>query len=145
MRKMALFAYNPTRPAIWNDRFPQPMTIEFLLLRHLAGQTEALKPALHALQAMALGGKYDVIGGGFSRYSTDNDWCVPHFEKMLYDNAQLARVYLHAWQVSGSNSTKATSTSAGSWKPMNWPGKCSNISSIRLAAFLIQPGMPKHC
>lgn len=77
------------------------MTIEFLLRRHLAGQTEALKTALHALQAMALGGKYDVVGGGFSRYSTDNDWCVPHFEKMLYDNAQLARVYLHAWQVSG--------------------------------------------
>ncbi|HBG74873.1 MAG: hypothetical protein A2X25_07765 [Chloroflexi bacterium GWB2_49_20] len=82
-------------------RFPQPMTIEFLLLRHLAGQAEALKPALHVLHAMARGGMYDVVGGGFSRYSTDNNWRVPHFEKMLYDNAQLARVYLHAWQVSG--------------------------------------------
>jgi uncharacterized protein len=48
---------------------------------------------------MARGGMYDVVGGGFSRYSTDNFWRVPHFEKMLYDNAQLARVYLHAWQI----------------------------------------------
>ncbi|MFH2040673.1 MAG: thioredoxin domain-containing protein, partial [Chloroflexota bacterium] len=81
-------------------RFPQPMTIEFLLRRHHAGHPEALKPAIHALHAMSRGGMYDVIAGGFSRYSTDNNWLVPHFEKMLYDNAQLARVYLHAWQVS---------------------------------------------
>ena len=76
-----------------------PMTIEFLLRRHLAGDADALKPALHALKAMAHGGMYDVVGGGFSRYSTDNDWLVPHFEKMLYDNAQLVQVYLHAWQM----------------------------------------------
>ena len=50
---------------------------------------------------MARGGMYDVVGGGFSRYSTDNFWLVPHFEKMLYDNAQLARAYLHAWQITG--------------------------------------------
>jgi len=81
-------------------RFPQPMAIEFLLRRHHAGHPETLKPALHALHAMARGGMYDVIAGGFSRYSTDNAWLVPHFEKMLYDNAQLVRVYLHAWQVS---------------------------------------------
>ncbi len=81
-------------------RFPQAMTIEFLLHRHLADQPEALKPALHTLRAMSQGGMYDVVGGGFSRYSTDNTWLVPHFEKMLYDNAQLARVYLHAWQIS---------------------------------------------
>ena len=84
----------------WGDapKFPQPMTIEFLLRRHIVGQEEALKPALHALDAMARGGMYDVVGGGFSRYSTDNFWRVPHFEKMLYDNALLARAYLHAWQ-----------------------------------------------
>ena len=81
-------------------KFPQPMSIEFLLRRHLTGHTEALKPALHTLRAMSLGGMYDVVGGGFSRYSTDNTWLVPHFEKMLYDNALLARVYLHAWQIS---------------------------------------------
>jgi uncharacterized protein YyaL (SSP411 family) len=80
-------------------KFPQPMTIEFLLRRHTAGDGDALKPAIHVLKAMARGGMYDVVGGGFSRYSVDNFWRVPHFEKMLYDNAQLARVYLHAWQI----------------------------------------------
>src|SRR5512138_1301953 len=80
-------------------KFPQPMTIEFLLRRYTAGDKEALKPAIHVLNAMSRGGMYDVVGGGFSRYSVDNFWRVPHFEKMLYDNAQLARVYLHAWQI----------------------------------------------
>jgi hypothetical protein len=85
-------------------KFPQPMTIEFLLRRHLAGDTTALAPAVDALRAMARGGMYDVIGGGFARYSTDDTWHVPHFEKMLYDNALLARAYLHAWQVTGEAS-----------------------------------------
>jgi uncharacterized protein len=88
-------------------KFPQPMTIEFLLRRALtpnsspkmSRESPALKPALHALKAMARGGLYDVVGGGFSRYSVDNFWRVPHFEKMLYDNAQLTRAYLHAWQI----------------------------------------------
>jgi uncharacterized protein YyaL (SSP411 family) len=80
-------------------KFPQPMIIEFLLRRHSAGNPDALKPAVHALHAMSRGGMYDVVGGGFSRYSVDNFWRVPHFEKMLYDNAQLARAYLHAWQI----------------------------------------------
>jgi uncharacterized protein YyaL (SSP411 family) len=80
-------------------KFPQPMTIEFLLRRHVQGNPDALKPAIHALKAMSRGGMYDVVGGGFSRYSVDNFWRVPHFEKMLYDNAQLARAYLHAWQI----------------------------------------------
>ncbi len=80
-------------------KFPQPLLIEFLLRRHLAGDAQALAPALDALRAMCRGGMYDVVGGGFARYSTDADWRVPHFEKMLYDNAQLASVYLHAWQV----------------------------------------------
>jgi uncharacterized protein YyaL (SSP411 family) len=80
-------------------KFPQPMTIEFLLRRHVAGNQDALKPAAHVLHAMARGGMYDVVGGGFARYSVDDFWRVPHFEKMLYDNAQLARAYLHAWQI----------------------------------------------
>ncbi len=80
-------------------KFPQPMLIEFLLRRHLAGEAQALEPALHALHAMSRGGMYDVVGGGFARYSTDAAWLVPHFEKMLYDNAQLTSAYLHAWQV----------------------------------------------
>jgi len=83
-------------------KFPQPMLIEYLLQRSCMPtqlQEQARKTALHALRAMARGGMYDVVGGGFSRYSTDDFWRVPHFEKMLYDNAQLARVYLHAWQI----------------------------------------------
>ncbi|HEY5728987.1 MAG TPA: thioredoxin domain-containing protein, partial [Anaerolineales bacterium] len=82
-------------------KFPQPMTIEFLLRRsHLPEVDESGERAVvHALKAMARGGMYDVVGGGFSRYSVDNLWRVPHFEKMLYDNAQLARVYLHAFQI----------------------------------------------
>jgi uncharacterized protein YyaL (SSP411 family) len=76
-------------------KFPPASTIEFLLRR---GEREM---SLHTLGAMAAGGIYDQIGGGFSRYSVDATWTVPHFEKMLYDNALLARAYLHGWQVSG--------------------------------------------
>ncbi|MDY6874529.1 MAG: thioredoxin domain-containing protein, partial [Chloroflexota bacterium] len=80
-------------------KFPQPMALEFLLKRVVQGEGETLKLVSHALRAMARGGMFDVLGGGFSRYSTDDDWLVPHFEKMLYDNAQLTSVYLHAWQI----------------------------------------------
>lgn len=80
-------------------KFPQPMAIEFLLRRAGRGDALAQDIALHALDAMARGGMYDVVGGGFSRYSTDDQWLVPHFEKMLYDNAQLARVYLQAYML----------------------------------------------
>jgi uncharacterized protein YyaL (SSP411 family) len=81
-------------------KFPQPMTIEFLLRRHLAtGDARPLAIARRSLDAMADGGIHDQLGGGFHRYSTDARWLVPHFEQMLYDNAQLARVYLHAWLV----------------------------------------------
>ena len=85
-------------------KFPQAMAIEFLLLRAVKNDKFAREMATHALNAMARGGIYDVIGGGFSRYSTDNNWLVPHFEKMLYDNALLARVYLHAHLISGEDS-----------------------------------------
>ncbi len=78
------------------------MTIEYLLRRHLAtGDARPLAIARRSLDAMADGGIHDQLGGGFHRYSTDAKWLVPHFEQMLYDNAQLARVYLHAWQVTG--------------------------------------------
>ena len=86
-------------------RFPQPMTIEFLLMqasRQNAVSEQAGTVVEHVLNTMARGGLYDVVGGGFHRYSTDDAWLVPHFEKMLYDNAQLALVYLHAYQFSGS-------------------------------------------
>jgi hypothetical protein len=80
-------------------KFPQPMTIEYLLRRAAAGRSttaDGLGAAVQTLKAMMRGGMYDVVGGGFSRYSTDELWRVPHFEKMLYDNAQLALAYLHA-------------------------------------------------
>ena len=76
-------------------KFPPASAIEFLLGR---GEREM---ALHTLRRMASGGMYDQVGGGFARYSVDRFWLVPHFEKMLYDNALLARAYLHAWQVTG--------------------------------------------
>ncbi|HNA87652.1 MAG TPA: thioredoxin domain-containing protein [Anaerolineales bacterium] len=86
----------------WGDapKFPQPMAVEFLLHHSSAQKTEEYTKLIkHYLYAMTRGGMYDVVGGGFSRYSTDNQWRVPHFEKMLYDNALLTRAYLHAWQV----------------------------------------------
>jgi len=83
-------------------KFPQPMALEFLLRYHYGtSESQALEMVIQTLDAMARGGMYDQIGGGFHRYSVDDHWLVPHFEKMLYDNAQLARVYLHAWQVTG--------------------------------------------
>jgi uncharacterized protein len=82
-------------------RFPQPMAIEFLLQQATRGNTRALEAASHALERMSQGGMYDVVGGGFHRYSTDDDWLVPHFEKMLYDNGQLALAYLHAYLLTG--------------------------------------------
>jgi hypothetical protein len=83
-------------------KFPQPMAIDFLINRASRGDSFAGQVAVHALDAMSLGGMFDVVGGGFSRYSTDNNWLIPHFEKMLYDNAQLARVYLHAFLLTGN-------------------------------------------
>ena len=80
-------------------KFPQPMALEFLLRRAAAGDLRALPLVSRTLDAMAAGGIHDQLGGGFSRYATEPTWLVPHFEKMLSDNAQLARVYLHAWQL----------------------------------------------
>ena len=83
-------------------KFPNPISLEFLLRQYArTGDEEALRSVTLSLQKMAQGGIYDQIGGGFARYSVDAYWLVPHFEKMLYDNAQLSRLYLHAWQISG--------------------------------------------
>jgi uncharacterized protein len=84
-------------------KFPQPTMIELVLRAHVHnGSADTIEMATTTLDAMASGGIYDHLGGGFARYSTDRVWLVPHFEKMLYDNALLARVYLHAWQVTAS-------------------------------------------
>jgi hypothetical protein len=82
-------------------KFPPASALEFLLRRHLRGDEDALPMVTATLDAMAAGGMYDLVGGGFHRYSVDQQWLVPHFEKMLYDNALLASAYLHAWVVTG--------------------------------------------
>ena len=84
-------------------KFPPSMVLEFLLRYHaLTGDESALAMAEQTLEAMARGGMYDQIAGGFARYSVDSQWVVPHFEKMLYDNALLLRVYAHWWRLTGS-------------------------------------------
>ena len=83
-------------------KFPQPMILDFALAYFSrTGDLDALHLTELTLEKMALGGLYDQLGGGFHRYSVDRFWLVPHFEKMLYDNAQLLRTYLHGWQVTG--------------------------------------------
>jgi len=84
-------------------KFPQPMNLEFLLRMHVRGDPDALGMLTTTLDRMAAGGMYDQIGGGFHRYAVDGRWHVPHFEKMLYDNAQLARLYTRAWKVTGDS------------------------------------------
>jgi hypothetical protein len=80
-------------------KFPPAPALEFLLRQHLRGDDEALPMVTKTLDSMAAGGMYDLLGGGFHRYSVDRRWLVPHFEKMLYDNALLASTYLHGWVV----------------------------------------------
>ena len=82
-------------------KFPPASVLEFLLRMHVGGNPAALAMVTTTLDGMAAGGMYDLLGGGFHRYSVDERWLVPHFEKMLYDNALLAPVYLHAWVVTG--------------------------------------------
>ena len=88
-------------------KFPNPADITLLLQQAKAGNNEAEVMALQMLSAMAAGGIYDQIGGGFCRYSVDERWNIPHFEKMLYDNGQLLCLYSEAWQVSKSPAEKA--------------------------------------
>ncbi|WP_035798345.1 thioredoxin domain-containing protein [Kitasatospora mediocidica] len=83
-------------------KFPPSMVLEFLLRHHArTGERNALEMVRRTCDAMARGGIYDQLGGGFARYSVDAEWVVPHFEKMLYDNALLIRVYLHLWRATG--------------------------------------------
>ena len=89
-------------------KFPQPVTLELLLRHHLrTGDPTALEMAVHTLRRMAAGGLRDHLAGGFHRYSVDARWLVPHFEKMLYDNALLASAYLMAHQVTGAGDLRA--------------------------------------
>ncbi len=97
-------------------KFPPSMTLEFLL-RHYArtGDEQALGMVAQTCEAMARGGMYDQLAGGFARYSVDATWTVPHFEKMLYDNALLLRVYLHLWRITGSELARRVATETAGW------------------------------
>ncbi|MFJ7133497.1 thioredoxin domain-containing protein [Streptomyces fungicidicus] len=96
--------YDPQRGGFGGaPKFPPSMVLEFLLRHHArTGAEGALQMAVDTCERMARGGLYDQLGGGFARYSVDRDWTVPHFEKMLYDNALLCRVYAHLWRATGS-------------------------------------------
>ncbi|MEV4336392.1 thioredoxin domain-containing protein [Streptomyces sp. NPDC049590] len=97
--------YDPQRGGFGGaPKFPPSMVLEFLLRHHArTGAEGALQMAVDTCERMARGGIYDQLGGGFARYSVDRDWTVPHFEKMLYDNALLCRVYAHLWRATGSD------------------------------------------
>jgi uncharacterized protein YyaL (SSP411 family) len=97
-------------------KFPPSMVLE-LLLRHHArtGDADALRMAADTCAAMARGGIYDQLAGGFARYSVDAGWVVPHFEKMLYDNALLLRVYTHLWRATGSPLARRVALQTADW------------------------------
>jgi uncharacterized protein YyaL (SSP411 family) len=123
-------------------KFPQPMALEFLLrYHHTTGDERALGMVTQTLDAMARGGMYDQIGGGFHRYSVDDRWLVPHFEKMLYDNAQLARVYLHAWQVTGNEFFRTITEEILDYvvREMTYVGAGANDQQLRL-----RPQLPSN-
>jgi uncharacterized protein YyaL (SSP411 family) len=97
-----------------SPKFPPSMVLEFLL-RHAARGGDGLAMAEGTLGAMAQGGMYDQLGGGFARYSVDAAWVVPHFEKMLYDNALLARVYAHWWRLTGAETGRRVALETCDW------------------------------
>jgi uncharacterized protein len=97
-------------------KFPPSMVLEQLLRHHArTGSAEALQMVSGTAEAMARGGMYDQLAGGFARYSVDAHWVVPHFEKMLYDNALLARVYLHWWRANGDPLARRVALETCDW------------------------------
>jgi uncharacterized protein YyaL (SSP411 family) len=110
-------AYDERRAGFGDaPKFPPSMVLE-LLLRHHArtGDADALRMAADTCAAMARGGIYDQLAGGFARYSVDAGWVVPHFEKMLYDNALLLRVYTHLWRATGSPMARRVALQTADW------------------------------
>jgi uncharacterized protein YyaL (SSP411 family) len=97
-------------------KFPQAMALDFSLRRwRRTGTPHALEIAAHSFRRMARGGIYDQVGGGFHRYAVDAVWLVPHFEKMLYDNALLARLGVHLWQATGDAETRRVAEETIDW------------------------------
>ncbi len=113
--------YDATRGGFGGaPKFPPSMVIEFLLryserVPAAAGGEQALAMAVGTAEAMARGGMYDQLAGGFARYSVDADWVVPHFEKMLYDNALLARGYAHLWRRTGTGLARRIAEQTCDW------------------------------
>ena len=118
----ALFkqAYDPRHGGFGGaPKFPQPSQPAFLLrYARRFHDDEAVRMVLHTCDRMAAGGIHDQLGGGFARYSVDAEWLVPHFEKMLYDNAQLVQLYLDAFL---SAATRAMPTR----RATSWPTSCA--------------------
>ncbi|MDB4885407.1 MAG: N-acylglucosamine 2-epimerase [Gemmatimonadetes bacterium] len=97
-------------------KFPPTMTLDFALRKWArTGEAQALEMAEHTFRAMARGGIYDQVGGGFARYSVDAEWLVPHFEKMLYDNALLVRLGAHLWQATGDAEARRVTEETLGW------------------------------
>jgi uncharacterized protein len=111
--------YDPARGGFGGaPKFPPSMVLEFLLRRAERDEGEAgraLDMVRGTTAAMARGGMYDQLAGGFARYSVDADWVVPHFEKMLYDNALLARVYAHLWRLTGDELARRVAEETCAW------------------------------
>ena len=96
-------------------KFPQPMTIDLLHRLERSGFVGSAAMATHTLDAMAAGGMFDQLGGGFARYSVDRYWLVPHFEKMLYDNAQLLRTYARSWLLTSNERHRRVANMTADW------------------------------
>ncbi len=126
-------------------KFPRPVVFNFLL-RYYArtGQKDALGMTLHTLRAMAQGGIHDHIGGGFHRYSTDPTWHVPHFEKMLYDQAQLAIAYLEAYQITHDPFFAETARDILGYVLRDMQNKAGGFYSAEDADSLLERGKPEH-
>ncbi|HXO88159.1 MAG TPA: thioredoxin domain-containing protein [Candidatus Acidoferrales bacterium] len=109
--------FDPTHGGFGHQpKFPHAGTVDLLLERYQSTRTpELLQMAERTLEGMALGGVYDQIAGGFHRYSVDERWCVPHFEKMTYDNSELLRNYLHGYQVTGKPLFRETAEGIIAW------------------------------
>ncbi len=126
-------------------KFPRPVVFSFLLRYHRrTGQPDALKMTLETLRAMARGGMHDQLGGGFHRYSTDRTWHVPHFEKMLYDQAQLAIAYLEAYQLTREPVFARTARAVLDYVLRDLRGPAGELYSAEDADSLVAAGRPER-
>jgi uncharacterized protein len=139
-------SYDPTYGGFGDaPKFPRPVVLNFLL-RYYArtGEQDALQMTLHTLRAMAAGGMHDALGGGFHRYSTDAAWHVPHFEKMLYDQAQLAISYVEAFQITHDAFFAETARDILEYVLRELRAPEGGFYSAEDADSLIEPGKPEH-